>query len=555
MASRALPILFLALAACGGAPQHAPAVLEIPPVAGTPPPAPDPGCGEAEALVARARAAEEGKRERCAARAAKEALRLCPSREAMRRVAARDDAWREKHGAVRFLGPWLLEWIEGSQEHRVWEVASGAPRLRARIESWDIAVGARDRLRVVVDRDLAFVDPAAGTVVRADGESFVLEGRAHVFVGDEKRVRRLRLSDLAEVGAVAWSEAHGGDGSRALRNEEVLVAGDVLVSFERGSVLREGVNFAGVRPDEARILACDQAGPAMIEVDVTTGAELARFALPKDMECAVAAPAYGPDPRYAFWIERGHETQDRGDAIVVAAGDTLTGKVHRFEDRSATWSIAFHSREHLDEDGRRLCAELSSFHGGWPVCEWKLTKDGHVVRDPKRSPGATPSLAALGLAGAVELGRVWTPAHDRLLVLTFREKGEVKRDLRLTVAGASGKVERTVVLQAADVLFEDNALRQAWRAHEYAPLPSVELIDGGHAVFHHGAGPMEDMLVDLGTGAVTKPCSGHDGCELVGRFAADGKGGLRDLVTGRALTLSASVADWDAVAEVAPPCP
>ena len=185
MRSRALPFVALALASCGGAPPLAPPVMEIAPVTATPTPAPEPGCSEAPALVARVRAAEKEKRERCAVRAAKEALRLCPSGagEMVQRVAAKEGAWRGKHGPVRFLGPWLLERIEGSQEQRVWEIAAGGPRLRARIEAWEVALGLRDRLRFEVGDGVAFVDPRAGTVARLD-LMFAHETRDYVFAGN-----------------------------------------------------------------------------------------------------------------------------------------------------------------------------------------------------------------------------------------------------------------------------------------------------------------------------------------------------------------------------------
>ena len=265
--------------------------------------------------------------------------------------------------------------------------------------------------------------------------------------------------------------------------------------------------------------------------------------------------AYGPDPRYAFWIEPGKETADRGRKIVVASGDTRTGKVRRFEDPTATWSIAFHSGEHLDEDGQHLCANLRSFHTSWTRCDWKLTRDGGIVRAPKPSAHPKPALSALGLAGAVELGRTWTPAHDRLLVLSFREKGEEKRDLRLTIAGAGGKMERAVVLVAGEAAFDDRLLAEPERTLEYGELPSVEALDGSHALFHRGYSGLEDMVVDLRTGEVSRPCLGLEACDLAGRFVGDEKGGLRDLVSGASLVLSASDADWEAAPEVGPPCP
>jgi hypothetical protein len=135
-------------------------------------------------------------------------------------------------------------------------------------------------------------------------------------------------------------------------------------------------------------------------------------------------------------------------------------------------------------------------------------------------------------------------------------KGEEKQDLRLTIAGADGKVERAVVLVAGEATFDDRLLWEPERTLEYPDLPSIEAIDGDHAIFHTGSiNGLEDLVVDLRTGAVTRPCLGLESCNLAGRFVADGKGELRDLVSGASLVLSASDADWDAAPEVAPPCP
>jgi hypothetical protein len=499
-------------------------------------------------------AAERDRREGCTFEAAREAQKLCPRlvADTIGAMAARDDERRRLHGRAWAYGAWFVEQIDGGGETRVWERDGGKVALRARLEiAEDFVADALGRLRVRAFDELAFVEPRSASVRRFPGQSFLVETKDYVFVESEGDLRRLRAADLAPAGVVA---ARGGLVGRALHGGEELLAGDALVSFATGSVVRTGVSLTGIRPDEKRALACDHDAPAVIEVDATTGKETARFALPSGADCHVGAPAYGPDPRFVFWLEHGPETRDRGLRIIVASGDVQTGKVRRFEDRHATWSIALHSDEHLDADGEHLCADLHSFHTGWTLCEWRLSRDGTPVHDPKRAPRPAPSLAALGLTGATELGRAWTPSRRRQLVLSFREKGEMKRDLRLTVVGARGKPERVAILEAGEHSFDDRRLRDP-DDDQSPPPPGVEALDEDHAVFHEGAGSLEPMVIDLRTGAVEKPCHGHDRCAVSARFVSDGEGSVRDLVTGETWTLAASREAWASTPEIRRPCP
>jgi hypothetical protein len=63
------------------------------------------------------------------------------------------------------------------------------------------------------------------------------------------------------------------------------------------------------------------------------------------------------------------------------------------------------------------------------------------------------------------------------------------------------------------------------------------------------------MVVDLRTGAVSKPCSGREECSVIGRYAVDDKGELRDVLTGAAMKLTASAAEWAAAPRAEAPCP
>jgi hypothetical protein len=558
LAGAALWAFACALGACGGEPPPA-RPPPGPPRAESP--APSIACGdEVDALAAKARAADAEHDERCAVRAATKALGLCAglADPEVRRLAAGAEAARDDHGEVQLLGPWVLERVAQAGETRVWDLGPDGPRLRFRIDGDEIALSAGDRLRVALGDDLAVLDPRAGTQSRATGVHFVAESAGHLFVAGPAEVRRLRLADLGPAGAVPWSEVPSAGEGRALRGGATLLYGGAVISFDTGAVLRTDRDLPAARPDEARILAYDGAAASMVEIDTATGAELARFALAKGakIETGNLAPAYAPDPRYAFWFELGPERRDHGTAIVVAVGDTRTGRVQRFEDPRETWSIAFSGWAHLDAGGERLCADFASFHSGWTTCAWRLGPGGRARHDTRPAPASRPRLADVGLAGALELARAWTPDHRRSLLLTYRRaKDETKHDLRLTVVGAGGKVERVARLQAGEFLLDDRALDEPGNGDMYPNLPRVAPLDDAHAVVVHGVGSVEDKLVDLRTGDVSEPCSGHTDCRVVGRFTADPTGAMRDLLTGEVFVLSAGAAAFAAVPRAEAACP
>ena len=312
----------------------------------------------------------------------------------------------------------------------------------------------------------------------------------------ENDLRRLRAGDLAPLGVVA---TRGGLVGHALRGGDELLAGDVLVSFAPTALIRSGVGFNGIRPDEERVLACDADAPSVIEVEATTGREMVRFKLPPGVDCqTLGAAAYGPDPPFVFWLEPGPETRSRGRRVIVASGDTKTGTVRRLVDRESTWSIAFHSYEQLDADGQHLCAFMASFHTGWTRCDWKLAKDGAPIHDPKRVPRPDPEPRRARAHGR-DRARARVDAIAYQLVLSFRLQAETKRDLRLTIVDAQGKPERVTVLEAGECAFDDRLLTQPEEASN-PDLPRLEVIDDDHAIFHEGVGSLEPMVIDLRDG-------------------------------------------------------
>jgi len=239
--------------------------------------------------------------------------------------------------------------------------------------------------------------------------------------------------------------------------------------------------------------------------------------------------------------------------LIVVIADFKTGQVGRFEDPQATWSIAFNGTPYVDADGPRLCVNLASFHGSWNLCDWRVDAKGHIRRDPKST--APLDSPPVGPGGDIELGRLDMPKGDRRLVLSFRQKGETKTDLRLTLFHGR-KLERRVSLEPGELFFDDMALREAWRAHEYAELPRIAPLDESHVVILRGSGSLTDMVVNLDSGSVQKPCNGLDDCRVVGRYAVDSKEGvIVDVLSSAKMSLEPSAIDWATAPHVEEPCP
>src|SRR5439155_423061 len=81
-------------------------------------------------------------------------------------------------------------------------------------------------------------------------------------------------------------------------------------------------------------------------------------------------------------------------------------------------------------------------------CDWTMKPDGRVLHDPKNGNGRAPTLASLGLGRALAVTRARMPKGDRQVLLTLRSNGPTVRDLRATVVGSTGNVERSIVLVA-----------------------------------------------------------------------------------------------------------
>jgi hypothetical protein len=539
----------LAQASCVERPPASPAITPR-----LPPPVvwvDDEACRDAVLLVEKAREHLAKKNKRCAGLFASEARARCStSLGADDPLTQLDEAQRAEHSDVTALGPWFVEYA--GEDQRIWSVAPGHAQLRARLPNAELSVVAGvagNVIRAESGEELLFVDPATQSLARVPRADVVAEGGDYVFTATDTEVRRLRLPKLEPAGVVAWKRPSESEGMHApLRGGAALAVVDTLVAFDKPSSVATGFSFLSANADQTRLLACDPASHALVDLDAVTYAVRARVTIPGAKSCVEAA-AYAPDPRFAFWLERGPETKRGGMNVIVRVADFKTGKVSRFDDAKSTWSIALHATPYVD--GARLCAEMSSFHGAWKLCNWKLDARGRVTRDaiPTTPADAPP----IGPGGAIELGRAALPSGERL-ALRFHQKGDDKSALELAVTPANGK-ERLIALEPGTFFFDDNGLREAWRVNEVAPLPRIAPpIDVSHVVILPGIGSLTDMVVDIGTGAIQKPCDGRDDCHVVGRYAADRRGLLIDILTGAKTSLDISDSDWAEAADAENAC-
>src|SRR5262249_32901620 len=210
----------------------------------------------------------------------------------------------------------------------------------------------------------------------APGARFIAEDASFLFAADDAHALRLRLTDLSTDASIAYASTSGNYDAHVLRGGAVLVWGGAILSFEAGKVLAAEQKLGSARPDGARITTCDAATKSIVEIDTRTGATTASFRIAGGVtECgsmSYADAAHAPDPRYLFWFELGEEVRDGGRRIVVAAGDTVTGKVQRRRDPSARSGIGFSTTAHLDDTRTRLCVDVHSFHSSFTQCDWKL---------------------------------------------------------------------------------------------------------------------------------------------------------------------------------------
>jgi hypothetical protein len=511
------------------------------------------GCAAARPFLDARRDAVAKHDARCALRAGARARSLCPTltdppAEALAREA---DALRTAHGPLSLDGPWLVE--HAPDESRVWDVSSGSAKLRARVEGYDLSVLPSGLARAAIGDDVAFVDPRTGSIARVPWREIVAETTDLVFAAKGSEVRRLVLPKLEPDAVVTWGSPSREVGLvTPLAGGAVLVVGDTLVSFEAKAVVRTDLPFLATSADETHVLGCDPKAHALVDVAPKTGGELGRVALPSGADCPQAV-GFARDPRFVFWLERGPETKDAGAEVVVVAGDLRSGQLSRFADPGVTWSIALRTEPFLEEGSARLCARFVSFHGSWTHCGWKLDARGRLSKDAR--PSDSPTSPRVGPGGIIELGMRALPKADLRLVLSFKEDGEAKSNLRLGVFRGP-KLERSISLEPGSFFFDDMALKEAWRAHEYPELPSIWPLDEHHVVVSRGTGSLTDMVVDVDTGAVTRPCKDQEDCSVVGRYAVHAKDGeLVDVLTGAKTQLGATASEWAATPHVEAPCP
>ncbi len=491
--------------------------------------------------------------------------------------ACREEASRDRHGFLSFeAGKWIVEGAH-TYDTRVWEMTPDGPKLRARVESGnDLRFLPGDRLANQRGDDTALVDLATGKL-RVLPKTWLFTATAdYLFVGatdrsEPRRGRRLRTADLSEAGAVTWGDVtgwmRGPDDLDILDGGNSLAIGETLVSFATGKVLRERMLFGAPSPDGKHISACDSASRSIVEVDAATGLVGARFPLKmRDgvNECSTSdSSAYAGD-HTIFWFEHGKDTRDAGDRMIVAAGDTRTGKVTRFDEPSQTWSIGFSSYPFF-EDGR-ICTTIASFHTSWRACDWVLSGD-HIVRSPEKPRG--PTAATLGLKGTATLARAVSPSGERVALLTYRVtgKGEAtkKSDLRVTFATIGGKKEASIVLEAGQIALEDSTGPQE-SGEPSAPWASLAFFDeatisifGGRMAQISAAGIATEKdgptwLVNARTG-VAKPLCGAEGCYRVGRFVVPGEGKIEDPLAGQVWDMTPGEAEWAAIPRVERSCP
>jgi len=251
-------------------------------------------------MVRKMRAAEESKDPRCAHQAGRRARELCPtlSEPSADALAREEDLLRGAHGSVTVLGSWLIEYT--ASESRVWAVSPGGPKLRARIDGSDFSVVKGNAIRARVGDDLYFVDPETATVAHVAAKEVVAEHTDYLFAETENDVRRLALPKLEPAGAVDWSKPSTPLGfASSLHGGAVLVANGALISFDAKMVKSTGLTLIAPNAEETHLLGCDPASHALVDLDVTTGAELGRVAIPRRTECPERV-AYAPDPRFAF---------------------------------------------------------------------------------------------------------------------------------------------------------------------------------------------------------------------------------------------------------------
>ncbi|MCC6524889.1 MAG: hypothetical protein IT373_19695 [Polyangiaceae bacterium] len=451
------------------------------------------------------------------------------------------------------------------------------------IVDWGNARLLDDRLWVEQDGEVTLLELATGVTSRLGRVRLVTQSPSDLYVADDGRMRRLRRSDLAELGNVPWAPKpfeyfptdvvvlRGGAG--LLVNAR---SGGVLADLTTGTILRQHLRGAAVRPDGARLVACDLDTDMLVEVDTASGATTARFSVrgPTCAEDALTTPAaYSADPRYVFWGEQGSPRPPAGlPSVVIVVGDTAQGTVTRYEDRTVEWRGSDWASPGFDAARGRMCLGFAMPSVGWDVCNWELGAEGRAVR----SPGPIPPPVGLP-SGARLVARATSPSGDRTAVLYQRKLPGTAGELAIATA-TRGKLDRTTVVASGELPW--SRLESGDRnQHGVGVRPVVlALFDERHAaILAASDGAPDAAYVDVETGSVQPLCTDAPQKLSDCLLADDGVAptdqpyrpspahprwiytweteSLFDGTTGKTYSVKASDAEWQKATRIVPACP
>ncbi|MBI4953980.1 MAG: hypothetical protein HY908_18290 [Myxococcales bacterium] len=340
-------------------------------------------------------------------------------------------------------------------------------------------------------------------------------------------------------------------------------------------MLRQNLGAATLRPDGARLVACDLDAGLLVELDTATGDATATFGGP-GLVCSKDSPgtttaAYAADSRYVFWGEQGPPGPPRGlPLVVVAVGDTLRSTVTRFEDRTTEWSGYIWAPASFDAVHGRMCLGFSMPSVGWEVCDWALGPGGRAVR----SSGPVPPPTGLPI-GASLVARATSPSQGRTGMLYERSLPGGVRELAATWS-TRGAVDRTTVITSGKLPW----ISLAGDGNNYhvgiRPVRLV-LFDEHHAaVVPASDGQPPGAYIDVDTGSVQPLCKGvamagttdcllaGDGVDLEPFSGAPAHPrwisireteSLFDGTTGKTYSVEPSDAEWAKATRIVPACP
>ena len=476
----------------------------------------------------------------------------------------------DRHGPVAVGGGFVLETV-APNDARVYELGPSGARLRYLVD-WGDARLLGARLWVEQGGAITLVDLASGATTDLGRVRFVAQGADYFYASDDARLLRWRRSDLSAAGAVGWDfRKHPLEVNDIVpvRGGAGIVVGDALADFDAGRVVYEGVSLGAVRHDGGRVVGCDAAVQALVEVDTTTGVRTATFG---QTEAACEA-TYGyttkavyADARHPFWGEVDRANAHR-PSVVVAVGDTTTSAVQRFVDRRHEWGVAPQSVSRFDAALGRLCLGFGTFNGGYELCAWRLSGG--------RAAPVGPAPPAAGLPARADLvADAWSPSGVRSAVLYERALAGSDRELAVVVVDGRQAAQPIVVKSGA---LPWGPLRRGEYQTMVAPVGLFFLDEDHLAILPSGYGVPPSTLVDVPARAVRNLCPTNRGCELAGgtvefegwdepydwRFAQgrpprdptwiDGHGVVADL-TGATYSLVAPEDAWEAATHIVPSC-